>query len=398
MRILYLSTKYPLPTNSGTKMRLWSILSALAHAGHDVTLAALVNQSEAPQSTTELYTVCRDALIVFKKIGNFASSSNYLDRLLSIFSSEPYTTYRFHSRELRDALESKLSQCDFDAVICDEIFSAINLPKCNLPLAMNSHNVESLILQRYADLEKNLFKALYVRWEAHRLRRFETSMFSRANIGMVCSEADRQRISRFCPHPMFVVPNVIDVGEYKEIDGDQDPSTILYLGDMKWFPNYDALDHFVHRILPYVQREVPDVRMIAVGRDPSPSVRARFSDVKALEFTGMVQDVRPFIRRATVSVIPLRIGSGTRWKILECAAMGKAMISTTIGAEGLAFQTGKEILIADDSRHFAQQLVELLHDPQYRFQLGAAARDRVASDYSLPVLKRSLMEALDCLH
>ena len=139
------------------------------------------------------------------------------------------------------------------------------------------------------------------------------------------------------------------------------------------------------------------MRLIAAGRNPAPKFRARFGDVTALQFTGTLPDIRPVIAKATVTVIPLRIGSGTRLKILEGGAMRKAMVSTSVGAEGLDFEPGKEILIADTPAIFARDVIELLRDPARRKALGEAARNRVLQDYDRPVLERSVASALASL-
>ena len=166
---------------------------------------------------------------------------------------------------------------------------------------------------------------------------------------------------------------------------------------MDWLPNCDALEYFVREIFPLIQSGIPQVRLIAAGRSPSPEFRAKFSRISGLEFTGTLPDLRPVIAKAAVSIIPLRIGTGTRLKILECGAMGKAMVSTTIGAEGLDFVPGREILIADTPREFADGVVELLRDPVRRRSLGQAARRRVAADYDLIALERSIEHSLSTL-
>ena len=139
------------------------------------------------------------------------------------------------------------------------------------------------------------------------------------------------------------------------------------------------------------------MRLIAAGRNPAPGFKARFSDVTALEFTGTLADLRPVIAKAAVAVVPLRIGSGTRLKILEAGAMRKAIVSTSVGVEELDFKAGKEILIADDQVTFARDVVELLHDPARRKALGEAARNRVLRDYDRTVLERSVASALASL-
>jgi glycosyltransferase involved in cell wall biosynthesis len=195
---------------------------------------------------------------------------------------------------------------------------------------------------------------------------------------------------------MFVVPNVVDIHAYRGGDA-EDPATILYAGDMNWYPNCDALRYFVREILPRVQKEVPGVRLVAAGRNPSVAFRAEFADVGALSFTGTLPDLRPALRQSTVAVVPLRIGSGTRLKILEFGALGKAIVSSTLGVEGLDFVPENEILLADTPSEFAHQVIRLLRSPELRQMLGWAARRRVQQDYCFEILDRSLANALRAL-
>ena len=287
------------------------------------------------------------------------------------------------------------------------------MPPTTLPLVLNSHNVEHLILERYAEQETNLLKALYARLEAGKLRRFEAVTYKRAALVLVCSKLDGELTERLSPAVRTAVaPNVVDVNEYDMAASDDpwsppspavglggvvDPLTLVYQGGMDWFPNRDALEYFVRSVFPLVQKEVPEVRLVAAGRNPSVEFRARFADVAALEFTGTLADLRPVIAKATVCVVPVRIGSGTRLKILEAGAMGKAVVSTTIGAEGLDFVPGKEILLADVPAEFARSVVELLHDPARRKALGQAARNRVLQDYDMRALERSIASAFHSL-
>jgi glycosyltransferase involved in cell wall biosynthesis len=397
VRILYVSIAYPLPANNGSKMRLWAVLRAMASVGHQVTLAAFAEPEEVDGTEQELQMVCKDSDIVPLHYARLSGGGSYLSRLRAIFSSLPFTIDRFRSDDMRLRLERRVRDRSFDVVICDNAYSAINLPASASPIVMNSQNVEYLILQRYAEQEKNPLKALYARLEATKLRRFEAVMYRRAACGMACSTVDAALVRQLCPGlKVFVAPNVVDVREY-EIEAKEDPLAIVHQGGMDWFPNRDALEYFVRQIFPLVQKEVPGVRLIAAGRNPTPEFRARFGDVTALEFTGTLPDLRPVIAKAAVTVVPLRIGSGTRLKILESGAMRKAIVSTSIGAEGLDFEPGKEILIADTPAIFARDVIELLRDPARRKMLGEAARNRVLQDYDRTALERSIMNALESL-
>jgi len=397
MRILYIATVYPLPVNNGVKMRVWSLLCAIANAGHEITLATFAEPEEPVGTEQELRKVCKECDIVVRRMASLSGSTNYGARLSAMLSPSPFAIERFRSDEMRTRLESRLRSGAFDVALCDNIYAAVNLPPTSIPVLMNSHNVEHLILQRYVGQESNPLKSLYARLEASKLRRFEAATYKRAVLVMVCSRLDAELIEQLCPGlKTVVVPNVVDVREY-EMAGQVEPFIIGYQGGMDWFPNRDAVEYFARAIFPLVQKEIPGARLIVAGRNPSPEFRAQFADVPALEFTGTLPDLRPVIAKAAVCVVPLRIGSGTRLKILEGGAMGKAMVSTTIGAEGLDFVPGKEILIADNPAVFAKNVVEVMRDPARRKALGEAARKRVLQDYDVAVLERSIATAFQSL-
>jgi glycosyltransferase involved in cell wall biosynthesis len=390
MRILYIATQYPLPVNNGVKMRVWSLLCAIADAGHEITLATFAEPSDAQDTRNGLRRACQDSEVVLRRTVSLSGSTDHLARLTGVFSPTPFNVDRFRSNEMRAILERRLNGGGFDLVICDNIFTTVNLPPTSLPMVLNSHNVEHLVLQRYAEQERNPFKALYARLEAGKLRSFETATYKRAVLVMVCSRLDGDLVERLCPGvKTAVVPNVVDVRDY-EITGEEDRVTLVYQGGMDWLPNRDAVEYFVRAILPLVQKEIPNVGLIVAGRNPTPEFRARFSDVPAVEFTGTLPDLRPVTAKAAVCIVPLRMGSGTRLKILEGAAMGKAVVSTTMGAEGLDFVPGEEILIADDPAMFAANVVELLRNPARRRAIGQAAHNRVVQDYDIKALERSI--------
>jgi glycosyltransferase involved in cell wall biosynthesis len=163
---------------------------------------------------------------------------------------------------------------------------------------------------------------------------------------------------------------------------------------MDWLPNRDAVAFFVSEVMPELRRLVPDFSFVVAGREPPPDFRSRYEQIPNVRFTGTLPDLRPVIAQAAVCVVPLRIGSGTRLKILEAAAMAKAVVSTTVGAEGLTLKDGEDIVIADEPRTMARAIAALLADRRRRLEIGQAARRHVAAEYGIPALRRALREAL----
>lgn len=394
MRVLFVSLVFPLPANNGHTMRTLAMLQALAMAGHKTTLLAFSTKGDHA-SAPELAQLCAAIETIPLAAESMTASANYWGRLQGIFSRLPYAVQRFYSPEMAERISAHLQSGLFDVVVSETIFPVRNIPPTRTPIVIDQHNVEHVIFSRYAQLQKNPAKRLYATVEAARLRREERWCCSRAAVVLCCSQLDSREVQRLCPTTLVqVAPNVVDVDSYQPERSLEQASVVLYQGGMDWFPNRDAVEFFVNEIFPIIRREVPGLRFVIAGRSPTPEFRRRFAPFSDVEFTGTLPDLRPVIARAAVCVVPLRIGSGTRLKILEAAAMGKAVVSTALGAEGLEFRHGEEILLAEDPRGFAKSTALLLNRPDLRRALGEAARKRVEQSYSLSSLRAMIAEVL----
>lgn len=327
-----------------------------------------------------------------------SDGSNYLGRLRSLILCQPYSLERFRSKAMQMRVEQHLKRGAFDLIICDSLYALANVPDTAVPLVLNCHNVEHMILRRYAGIESRRARKWYAGLEALLLRRAELRGCCRVTCAMTCSENDRVALGQLHPAlPIYVVPNSVDTkcfqpfGTYENSD---DPPVLLFQGGMDWYPNRDAVEFFIHRILPLIRVGCPDVKFVVAGRNPPPEFVERFHADSGIEFTGTVRDMVPYLSTATVIVVPLRLGSGTRIKILEACAAGKAVVSTSVGAEGLDFGRGSEILIADDPETFARSVLDLFKNREVRDSIGRAARKVVVERYSDTALRESLRRAL----
>lgn len=397
MRILFLAPAFPLPPNNGLNMRTWAVVRGLAAEGHPVTFLALGQPGEMTLRS-ELQANCSSVETVSLARPSLSSSINLRGRLRSLGDPRPYGVTRFLSTVMRQRIASRLATGTFDAIVCDP-YSFVNLPPTRLPILLQTHNVEHVILRRYLSHARDPIKLAYAWLEYRKMRLWEAAVCRRATIIMACSDVDRQGLrSLGAERPVVIVPNVIDSDTYSAVP-EPNELTVLYQGGMDWYPNRDAVEFFVCSIFPMLRSAVPSVRFVVAGRNPSETFMRRFRGVAGVEFTGTLPDMRDAIARATVCVVPLRIGSGTRLKILEAAAMGKPVISTTIGAEGLTFIDGEDIVIADDPTAFAKALVCLLTDPSRRRALGSRARRRLEMQYGFDNLRqgiRKVFEELAC--
>jgi glycosyltransferase involved in cell wall biosynthesis len=401
MRVLFVSLTVPFPPIKGHRIRNWMLLRALAAEGHEVSLLGFAEPHEVGVNPAPLKAICRAIELVPLPGSSTAPVRSALARLRTVASPLPYGVHRFESEPMKRAIRDMLDRTRFDFVLCDDIYQVKNLAGIGGgPVLLNKHDITHVILRRYLAYERNLAKRAYGWLEYAKVRRWEAKSCSAVSGMLACSEEDLRvmRPLMSTSVPVAIAPNVIDTEEYRpRPEVAVDPNTVLYVGAMDWYPNLDAVRFFVRDILPELRCRVPGVRFRIAGRSPDERLRRQLESVAGVEFTGTVPDMREEIARATVCVVPLRIGSGTRLKILEAGAMEKAMVSTRVGSEGLELVNGEEILLADDPRTFARLTADLLGDEYRRRLLGSSARARIAKHYSLVALREVICGSLPLL-
>jgi glycosyltransferase involved in cell wall biosynthesis len=285
---------------------------------------------------------------------------------------------------VRRELNSMLQQEQFDVILCDFLFAAPALPwDFPCPKVLFTHNVEAMIWKRHYQVARNpLWKALSWReWKT--MERAERQYLKRADHVLAVSETDRDHFLNYLPpSKLTIVPTGVDVEFFQPLRDQEEPDSLVFTGSMDWLPNEDGIFYFIEKVLPRIREQVPEVSLQVVGRKPSARLKQLAVGEKNVQVTGWVEDIRPYLARSAVCIVPLRIGGGTRLKIFEAMAMAKAVVSTTIGAEGLPVRHGESILLADDPEDFARQTVELLRDPERRNRIGTAAHKMVTEKYS----------------
>lgn len=396
LRILFATMALPFPPNNGQRMRNWGLLRAMAEEGHRVSLLSFAEPHELSQNLFPLREICEDVRLVPSPFAPSKAWKAYWARFRSLLSPLPYGAIRYHSAAMESALVELIGDRQCDVVICDNIYQFRNLPPTAYDrVLLNKHDFTFIVMRRLLAETRNPLKLAYGWTEYRRLRRWEMSVCEKVARVLVCSELDARILNSALPSvPADVVPNVIDVASYQPRD-DDDGRTLLFFGAMDYHANEDAVDFFVSRVLPEVRKANSDARFVAAGRNPSDALLRRYAGAPGVEFTGTVEDMEAVIAQATVCVVPLRIGSGTRLKILEAAAMRKAIVSTHVGAEGLDLDDGREIQLADEPSEFARAVCELLSNPQRRRTLGEAARTKVVEKYSLAALRGAIRKALN---
>jgi polysaccharide biosynthesis protein PslH len=377
MQILWVKGGKLLPVDTGGKIRSYNILRHLAR-NHQVTLLSYYGGGrdrdyearirESLPGTETIYTAAPEA--------TWAQSFDYIFRLPA---KAPYAVTRFTHPRVRRTVTEWLAGRRFDIAVCDFLSASLNFPlRPAVPAVLFQHNVETVLWRRLAKVEPTLIRRLSYRIEAAKMARYEQKALANFDHVIAVSENDRNQMLVFHPNcAITVVPTGVDTEQYAGVPAAAaDPPVVVFTGSMDWEPNQDAVEYFCRDIWPSVVAAFPNARFQIVGRNPHGRVRRLAGS--SVEVTGTVPSVAQYLRDATVVVVPLRIGGGTRLKIFEAMAMGKALVSTSIGAEGLDVVHGRDLLLADAPTDFAAGILNLLRDSalRHRLELAAAAQAR----------------------
>jgi glycosyltransferase involved in cell wall biosynthesis len=390
MQILFVATNLPVPPNSGQSIRSLSILRALAASGHTLNFISFASKSRL-EDLHPLPSFCSSIDLLDREMRNLTLQTDYLPRLKCLLKLKCYSVERFRCEAMYKRIEANLNGAKYDLIVCDGIYALVNIPRTTIPIFLNCHNVEFMILRRYAEIERNPVKKYYATLESNLMRMAERNGCRQIAGAMACSQIDLEILQKLQPDlSISVIPNVVDTDSIQPLNSARLQGTdpvLFFQGVMDWYPNRDAVEFFARCIFPRVLAEYPEARFVVAGRNPPSDFVEKFKSDPKIEFTGTVSDMRPYLAAATVVIVPLRLGGGTRIKILEACAAGKPIVSTSIGAEGLDLASGKEILLADDPAEFARSVVNLLRDPVRCNALAKSARTAVVERYSQLTLK-----------
>ena len=382
MRILWVKVGGLWPVNTGGRLRSFHILSE-ASQRHEVTVVTTHARGEDPNRLARELPHCARVVsfpYTAPKVGSMAFAGALLR---SWMSTLPVDLWKWRVPALRAEVEWILGAQRVDVCVADFLHAIPNIPRNgSVPVVLFAHNVESMIWKRLADNEKRAWRRSLLEIEWRKVRRRERDASVRSRMVVAVSPDDATSLIHHQAHtPARVIPTGVDTSYFSANGTPEAKSHLVFTGAMDWQPNEDAMLHFIDDILPRIRQQMPEVTMTAVGRNPSAAFRLA-AEKANVSVTGTVDDVRPFIDEGTVYIVPLRIGGGTRLKIFEALSMGKAVVSTTVGAEGLPLIDGEHFLRADTPTHFSEAVVALLKDPARRKRLGAAGRDLVRTHYS----------------
>ena len=402
MRILWLKSDLLLPLDKGGKLRTWHLLRHLA-GRHEITYVSFADPDRTPADVHGMREVASRVITIPRTDPAKGSLRFYADAARYLLHPKPYAVGKYRSRRFAEVVERLINRDPFDLIVSDFLFPAINLPRrLPCPAVIFTHNVESEIWRRYAETHRGWRQWLYES-QYRRMLRYEGQALHRFDGVLAVSAADRETLARLYPDAIRDSPHVVPTGvdttyfappaRQPAHEDARRAARIVFTGSMDWLPNEDAMLFFCRETLPLVQRAVPDAQLSIVGRAPTPAVKDLASG-NGVTVTGRVDDIRPYLTDASVYVVPLRIGGGTRLKIFEAMAMGRAVVSTSVGAEGLPVTDGEHLLIADGPRELAKAVIGLIRDANRRRELGDAARALVVERYDWAAVAGDLERAL----
>ena len=402
MKILWLNAGLLLPLDKGGKLRTWHVMRPLARR-HEITYLSFAEPSQTRADRDGMSEVCAHLETVPRTDAAKGTWRFYADAARYLVDRAPYAVAKYRSPAYRARLEELLATGAFDAVVCDFLPPIANMPAFAEATSgkpawiLFTHNVEAEIWRRHAENATNPVSRRLLARQWRRMLRFEGEALRRFDLVLAVSDADRVTFGRLYPGSLrsgvHVVQTGVDTGYFTPDGRPPDRAHLVFTGSMDWLPNEDGMTYFCREILPLIRRVEPGVTLSIIGRSPTPAVK-RLAGESGVEVTGRVDDVRPHIARGAVYVVPLRIGGGTRLKIFEAMSMGKAVVSTTVGAEGLPVTAGRDIAIADEPARFAQAVVHLIRDTAARRRIEEAARRIVVERYDWSAVALDFEDAL----
>lgn len=394
LKVLFFAQRFPYPMDTGGKIRTGKLLEYLRQV-FDVTLISNVESPKDDPYIRQAIRLCGEFLPVQWKEMKKYSLRFYLKIFFNSFSKYPVTVINDYSEELEKMLHEALTKKKYDLVICDFLQPSINcLSIASQRTLLFQHNVEAVIPRRHFQMSKDPLSRLFWWGQWKKMERYEKTMCQWFDAVVTVSEADKRLIEKeYGAKAVFAIPTGIDTGYFTPQEASIEDGTLIFTGSMDWLPNEDAILYFAREILWRIKREIPGVKLTVVGRNPSRRLLLELAQYQEIEVVGWVQDVRPYINRKAVYVIPLRIGGGTRIKAYEALAMAKAMVSTSVGIEGLPICHDEHALLADTPQEFADAVVRLLKHGSERVRLGHAAMKYVRDNFSWENAGRSFAES-----
>ncbi|KLA28554.1 glycosyltransferase family 4 protein [Bacillus cereus] len=388
--ILFLTHLYPYPPDDGGRIVTFNTIKEFHNYGYNVILGSFADNSiqEKPKMPLEL----KEIVIPF----NYKNS--YKKLFKNLFSMIPYNMYKYINRNMEIELVKILKEEKIDLIYIDHLHMAYyaeflkrNFEELNIPIVLRQHNVESTIFERAVQEEKNIIKKMYLKIQHHRLYKYESRVVNQFDEIFTITDDDSDRMLEMNDKvKISCVPAGVDIEKYKPISNlvKNNKPVITFLGTMSWLPNINGIEWFLDDIFPEVLKFNSDIILYIVGKNPPEKLyRYQKKYPHNLVITGFVEDEREYVAQSDVFIVPLKIGGGMRIKILNALAMKKAIVTTSIGVEGIKISSDG-ICISDNKQEFVESIINLLQDNNFSIEMSEKGYREVISKYSTEKILR----------
>lgn len=394
-KLLFVSARLPYPTIEGHQIRTFGVLKELAKE-FDIYLLSLLREGETVDKSNPLGELCEDIKGIPIPSGVFA---NIRAGINSLFNSLPLVVAKYVFPELIQEFKNAQKSINPDIIHLDllPLAQLARHVENETPVVLNEHNVESELIEQKLGLMNSLIEKMIYKREYRLLAKFEAELCQTVNTVLACSDTDVDIIKGMGAKSVHCIPNGVEVANFNPGQTKPNRNRMVFLGGMGWYPNRLGVQWFVDEVLPLIVQENESMHLDLVG-NPEPEVVIPEAMKRFVTVHGFVDDFRPIVNQAGIMIVPLHVGSGTRLKVVEAAALGKCMVSTNKGAEGVMLEDHKEIVYADTAHDFAQAVLTISVDEEKVMSIGQAAR-KVAEDiYDWPVIGKKLLSIYGDLH
>jgi polysaccharide biosynthesis protein PslH len=378
MKVLQICFRVPFPPHDGGAIAMYDIAHGLTQKGHDVQVLAVntpkhFQKEDVLQGVAKLKTVFVDTTI------------SPLKAFLNLFKNIPYNVERFISKDFEAAIVDLLKKETFDIIHVEGTFVAYYIDvirkHTKTPVVLRAHNVEYLIWQRLAANETSILKKIYKNFLSKRLMTFEREYFQKYDTIAGITEQDNDRITALgVSTPKVFIPAGVQLQRFKIIDSIKaKPNTMFIISSLNWLPNLEGLDWFVTNVWPHAKAQNKDLELHIAGKDTPEQVRALAGN--GIFIHGYVADASVFMQEYDMMLVPLLSGGGMRLKIIEGMALGKAILTSTIGAEGISCESGKDIFMKDKASEWVALIAEYFQEHEKFEQVGAQALNLIRDEY-----------------
>lgn len=401
MKILFLTNLLPYPLDNGGKIKSYTTLSAFAGAGYEVDILCFKEkQSSMSIEEKKIRKVCDNVNQVYLPL----TTANHMKYMIgiaakSLFSKLPFSIYKYQSSQMKEEIK-KREKVQYDVIYFDHLPMCVYL-NCvhalwpSAKLILDEHNCETVIVKRKAEESSNILKKIFLNIEALKLRRYETASIKKINKTIVLSSVDYNSLKKMigCEFNHIIIPiGVPDRGLKKENDNKK--LNVLFVGTLTWEPNNEGLIWFLEEVMPIIEQKKIDLHLYIVGKNPSEEVRKLSSEYKGkVTLTGYVDSIDEYYDMCDMTIVPLFIGSGQRVKLIEAFSKGMPAISTSIGAEGLEYNS-ESLIVANGKEDFANA-IELMQDKWVRKKYGINSRKIYDKFYSLNIVSKLIECAVE---